>query len=108
MKIGDDGLIGGLSQAAMEWSPEGTEFRGNIDGERSIKMLYPPYVVYYLPSFWRSLKVKQNIVRIEIRRLPIPEDVEPEDKDKILPIMIKFKVNADDDIEEVELYVSCC
>ena len=46
------------------------------------------------------------MVRVEIRRLQIPEDVEPEDKDKILPIMIKFVVNAIDDIEEVELYVS--
>lgn len=105
LKIQDDHEYGGLSEGAIEWTENGVEFRGHVDTERMLKMMYPPHMEFYQQPFWKALAVKQNLVRIEIRRLPIPAEVEPEDDQRPLPVMIKLGVVVEDDIESVQLYV---
>lgn len=106
LNVINDSYIGGLSEAAIEMTENGIEFRGKIDAERADKMAEIPNVTFLPPQYWKGLGFKHNCLRIEARRLAIPEVVEPRDRDKVLQVLIKLNVYNMNVPEPVELFVS--
>ena len=101
----DDRDIGGLSEGFIDWTANGAEFSGFIDSERAAKMVELPYVLFQ-HRFWLAARGKANLIRIEARRLPIPETIEQNEGDKVLPLLVNFKAALLDLKSNVDLFVS--
>lgn len=87
----DDSSIGGLSEGSLDWTENGLEFSGFLDAERAPKMIELPNITY-ATEFWRAAKPNGNLIRIEARRLPVPDEIDPTEKDQVLPLLLNFRV----------------
>lgn len=101
----DDASLGGMSDGSVDWTTQGIEFSGFVDAEKAPKMIELPFFMFY-KSFWIAVRTKANILRVEARRLPLPEGIDDKEKDLVLPLLINIKVANLETRANIDLYVS--